>query len=352
MRPNKWTPSDVASELRNIGLGKYARDFEESKISGLDLYTVSDADLRNIGMTITARSTFQNFVKSLPVVHNKPTAPHKLKKAEAPVRQQRPPTAKTNSQTTKTTFKTTDTRVRTPATSTTSAATPSSRGVSGTTSTRSTATRTSTRNTTSTRSSKVRTFAPPADDFDIHELDFTPPPRVNKIPKRMNAVGKKSNFNVPESGAVDDRVACRFCGRKFASDRIDTHERICGKQKKRPKFNSMKQRIADTDAAMFARSNRKSAPARTPPKMINGKPKYRVEHENLVAALRAARGMAAYESGKRKSPPPMPKMQEMPDDRVQCPYCKRRFGEEVARRHIPNCSARYAPPMRGGRRFK
>ena len=52
------------------------------------------------------------------------------------------------------------------------------------------------------------------------------------------------------------------------------------------------------------------------------------------------------------APPPMPQMQEMPDDRVQCPYCKRRFGEEVARRHIPNCSARYAPPKRGGRTFR
>ena len=347
MRPSRWSPSDVANELRNIGLGKYARDFQESNISGPDLYTVTDADLRTIGMTITARSTFQNFVKSLPVLHNKPAAPHKLKKAAAAPKTEKPLAAKASSTSTRTAVRAAEPKPRA-APPPTYQSPARAAGSSGVSSSRSTSKPAATRTT----AAKSRSIARQNDDFDIHELDFQPPPRVNKVPRRAGAVGKRSVFNVPEDGGVDDRVECRYCGRKFASDRIGKHESICGKQKKRPKYNSTKHRVGGTDAAMFARNTKKSAPARTPPKMINGKPKYRVEHENLVAALRAARGMAAYEAGLRKSPPPMPQMQEMPDDRVQCPYCKRRFGEEVARRHIPNCSARYAPPKRGGRTFR
>lgn len=78
--------------------------------------------------------------------------------------------------------------------------------------------------------------------------------------------------------------------------------------------------------------------------MYGGKPKYVIEHENLVAALRAARRMTAYENaasrGQARGPPPkMPVIQDMPDDRIQCKYCGRRFGPEQYERHVRSCSA-------------
>jgi len=332
MRPTKWTPAEVASELRSVGLGKYTKDFIESNISGQDLYSITDSDLRNIGMTITARSAFQQFVKSLPPPRTRNPAPNKLRKclkprtefSATPQRQEVRQTA----QGTRPSFRTTDTRAS------------------------ATTTRRVTAYNTNARGKKAFTFAPEKDDFDIRELEFTPPPRVNKIPKRINQLRGKGP-KIPEEGSTDNRVPCRFCGRKFVADRVDVHERICGRVKKRPTFNSSKQRVAGTEMEAFVRMQRRMgtgvSSSRTQQKMINGKPKYRVEHENLIAALRAARAASLYEKGKIKKMPKMPKMQELPDDRVQCPYCKRRFGHEQAERHIPSCKSQYLIKQRQSR---
>ena len=153
-------------------------------------------------------------------------------------------------------------------------------------------------------------------------------------------------MEIADSGP-DDRVQCSYCGRRFAPDRIQKHEDACaGMSKKRRVFNSKKQRLQGTEAAQFQRAASK-APAPNPKKTINGRPKYVVEHENLVKALRAARKFTAYEEaaakGKAKGPPPpMPVMQELPDDRIKCKYCGRKFGQEQYERHVTVC-ARNAP---------
>ena len=216
---------------------------------------------------------------------------------------------------------------------------------------------------------KVCTFAPPSDDFDIHELDFTPPPRVTTIPKRIRVGAKKSRFKVPEQGSTDNRVACRYCGRKFAPDRISTHESICMTSRRKPQFHTRAQQrygvydpVYEASISKTGRGNYKSTT-----ELINGKPKYKIVHEELVAALRLARGI---EPG---APDPLrklrkrqeqrmrqgrvkasqrPKLCAMPTDRIECPYCHRKFGEETAKRHIPRCPAQYSVPARGGKRFK
>jgi hypothetical protein len=109
---------------------------------------------------------------------------------------------------------------------------------------------------------------------------------------------------------------------------------------KRKVFDAKKQRLRGTEAAGFQRSaSQKNTPKQV--QTIGGKPKYKVEHENLVTALRAARRMAAYEdaraAGKAKGPPPpMPVLQEVPDDRIQCKICGKKFGPEQYERHIRN----------------
>lgn len=223
------------------------------------------------------------------------------------------------------------------------------------TATRATATKTTTTSSTRTRPTgatkttttsttrTTRTTAAPSTSTVAHK------PSVAEQ-KRAMRLNKGSKMNVPEyadEGAADDRVECRYCGRKFASDRIDKHESICASaSKKRKKFDSKKQRIAGTEAAQFQRSANQKSKGRaqdTGRELIGGVPKYKVEHENLIAALRAARKMTAYEeakaAGKKVGPPPeMPVMQELPDDRIQCPYCGRKFGEEQYERHIRFCS--------------
>ena len=215
---------------------------------------------------------------------------------------------------------------------------------------------------------KVCTFAPPSDDFDIHELDFTPPPRVTTIPKRIRPNPKRSKFKVPETGSTDNRVQCRYCGRKFAADRISTHEGICMRTSHRPSHHSLKDRYNGYDPAAEARISKTGrGNYKSTTELINGKPKYKIVHEELVASLRLARGLEPHapdpfkklrkrkmqqmKQGRIKASQ-RPKLMAMPNDRIECPYCHRKFGEETAKRHIPRCPAQYTVPTRGGRRFK
>ncbi|EAY20888.1 hypothetical protein TVAG_437140 [Trichomonas vaginalis G3] len=173
----------------------------------------------------------------------------------------------------------------------------------------------------------------------------SPKPAPAKKPSAGGALNKTLRRNAPppaEADANDDRVSCSYCGRKFASDRIEKHEEICRRQsmKKTKVFDSSKQRL-EGEAASFAKvSKNKPKPKK---ETINGVPKYKLQHQELVKAMRAARKLQAYqdavERGEAVGPPPeMPKIELVDDDRVQCPHCGRKFGEEQARRHIPNCT--------------
>lgn len=236
-------------------------------------------------------------------------------------------------------------------TSTTSATRTRPGGVTKTTTTSTTASsRTKPAGTTSTVSRTSRTSTTSTTSSTRNITSTVPKKPSVAEQKRAMRLNKGSKMNVPEyadEGVADDRVECAYCGRKFASDRIDKHESICASaSRKRKKFDSKKQRIAGTEAAQFQRSANQKSKGRNQDigkEYVNGVPKYKVEHENLIAALRAARKMTAYEeakkAGKKVGPPPeMPVMQEVPDDRIQCPYCGRKFGEEQYQRHVNFCS--------------
>jgi hypothetical protein len=107
--------------------------------------------------------------------------------------------------------------------------------------------------------------------------------------------------------------------------------------KKRRVFDAAKQRLRGTEAAGFQRSAKVKETRRV--EMIGGKPKYKVEHENLIAGMRAARRMVAYEEAAAKGkargpPPPMPVLKEVPDGRIECRVCHKKFGPEQYERHV------------------
>jgi len=266
MNALKWTPEDVSKKLNHIGLGKYSNTFLSSKIAGKDLFSLSDSQLREIGMTAAHRSTFNGWIRSIhqPVSGRKSIVPKAIIKAPVVSDTYRVPTK------------------------------------------------------------KVYTFKQEEEVFDLKDLSFAPPPQVKRIPKRISQL-RSQKFDVPMNGNDEDRVPCHVCGRLFAKERISTHENICMRthNKKRRVFNSQKQRLKGTEIPIHIRQNYNPPPK----KLINGRPKYVVEHEELVAAIRAARGIKVIQTKPSIS-----------DDRVKCPHCNRKFGRDVAKKHISICS--------------
>lgn len=184
------------------------------------------------------------------------------------------------------------------------------------------------------------------DSFDIKDLMFAPPPQVKQIPKRILPPGsrarRKTKFNVPEDGDCDNRGQCRYCGRKFAMDRLPVHESICCRcSKPRRPFNSQRPKITyDPSLAIRSSSNTR--------RMNGEKPQYVIEHEELIHALRAARLAEQGASiGTKKLIVPKCSSNDrrgMNDGRLQCPYCGRRFGKEQAERHIRFCEKNVQSP--------
>lgn len=159
--------------------------------------------------------------------------------------------------------------------------------------------------------------------------------------------GKPTRSKAQTSPMNDDGgsnlVQCRVCGRKFGQDRIAVHEEICERNFKKPTkvFDSRKMRLQGTDAAQYFGKSDDTEVKKT--KEINGVPKYKIAHDQLISSLRTARQFSNYEKaiseGKHAKPPDMGKNDMAYDDRVECQYCGRRFGEDALKRHINTCQS-------------
>jgi len=145
---------------------------------------------------------------------------------------------------------------------------------------------------------------------------------------------------------------CGVCGRTFAMDRIQVHEKICKSTgKKRPTFNAFKQRTKDfAGLAVSAKKSRSSSRKSLPNH-------WREKHSEFINAIRYAKQVDSVQKsgGKVKNLPPPPRSTN--PDYVQCPHCSRRFAPDVAQRHIPSCAntvnkpkppPRPPAPSRGG----
>uniref|UniRef100_A0A8C2NL23 Protein LTV1 homolog n=1 Tax=Capra hircus TaxID=9925 RepID=A0A8C2NL23_CAPHI len=113
-------------------------------------------------------------------------------------------------------------------------------------------------------------------------------------------------------------------------ERKERHGPICRKlfNKKRKPFNSLKQRLQGTDIPTVGKEPQsKPQPVR--------KSNWRQHHEDFINAMQSAKQCTlAIKEGRPLPPPPAPTVNP---DYIQCPYCKRRFNETAASRHINFC---------------
>ncbi|XP_054842013.1 zinc finger C2HC domain-containing protein 1A isoform X2 [Eublepharis macularius] len=134
---------------------------------------------------------------------------------------------------------------------------------------------------------------------------------------------------------TEDLLPCKICGRTFFSSALKKHVPICQKTatKKRKTFDSSRQRAEGTDIPTV----KPLKPRPEPPKKPSN---WRRKHEELLAAIRAAKGVDQVLKEGGKLPPPPPPSYD--PDYIQCPYCQRRFNESAADRHIIFCKEQAA----------
>ncbi|XP_076084099.1 uncharacterized protein LOC143054891 isoform X6 [Mytilus galloprovincialis] len=135
--------------------------------------------------------------------------------------------------------------------------------------------------------------------------------------------------------SVGVRKPCRICGRQFVPESLSKHEPICRKTAaKKPKvFDSAKQRAEGTEVSykQIKQSQKKAKQEVVKPPKSN----WRLQHQDFINTVRAARGVTqALERGEPLPPPPPPSINP---DYEQCPYCARRFNAKAAERHINFC---------------
>lgn len=318
--PERWTPDDVADRLYEVGLGKYCSAFVRNNISGSALFGLNDSNLKEMGFTAANRTTFHSWVGSL----HRPRTSKAIDAGKRITTFQPTPPKKTQLA--------------------------SSQNVSNRLFTASLSKKRPVNEYVEYRpriTGAMRYGGYVEDDFDIRDLAFTPSPQVKTIPKRIQPLGSRARrnnkFAVPEEGECDNRSPCRYCGRRFAVDRLPVHESICARSstRRRKTFNSRKQRTAGYGRTYDPRASIQ-AEKRAAGRRIGEKPKYVIEHEELIRALRAAR-MAEASSSPYSTSRRLPKMPKNIthgyDDRVQCPYCGRKFGREQAERHMTFCES-------------
>lgn len=186
-----------------------------------------------------------------------------------------------------------------------------------------------------------------------------------------NDVGKSGV--APPPPANEPLLPCNLCGRTFRSSILARHEAACAKvQKKRRVFDMKGQRlegiegihdVAPSSHISHGRGDGGTfgAGKQNTTAQMGGQaklPKWKIQHEQFQAAMRAMRqvtpedapgGKSGAQSTGSKSTQQRQLSQPVPlpaeyDDRVPCPHCGRKFAQMTAERHIPKCATTIAKP--------
>lgn len=131
----------------------------------------------------------------------------------------------------------------------------------------------------------------------------------------------------PKEYEIVELLPCIICNRSFRPTLLQRHSTLCEKNAKKHKvpFDSSKQRRQGTEMNAYLPHMKKTQDITVDAE--KSKKNWKAKHEQLIKALRAARG-------------------EKPDDRLfiskpidseTCPHCERNFGPKSYDRHVEFC---------------
>ncbi|KAK5647520.1 hypothetical protein RI129_002412 [Pyrocoelia pectoralis] len=204
-----------------------------------------------------------------------------------------------------------------------------------------------------------KTFTPPSPSRQINRSSpvamSSKSPAKNQVDSARAQTSSrppsKQNPRAASNVARDDLQACQYCNRRFAEDRLATHEDICAKtgKKKRKVYDATKHRVVGTELEAYTRKPNKSLQQKPQPAPVK-KTNWRKKHEEFIGAIRAAKMAQAHvaKGGKLSDLPPPPPSEN--PDYVQCPHCGRKFNQSAAERHIPKCATYEFNKRKGGGR--
>lgn len=187
-----------------------------------------------------------------------------------------------------------------------------------------------------------------------------------------NSISSTLNFDgIPQIDPQMHLVQCKYCPRKFRSERIDSHQSICANVKKteRPVFNETKMRVKGTELEPFNRSMKiegrivpKTPKRSTTPLPLKTETSKRREQmartpkndTPIARDLKSRSGVKTpsktIKSAKGDS---VNQVKESVYSRLQpenklitCPHCSRKFTELAIERHVPICSKLSTAPKR------
>ncbi|CAH1723121.1 uncharacterized protein LOC114129103 isoform X2 [Aphis gossypii] len=131
----------------------------------------------------------------------------------------------------------------------------------------------------------------------------------------------------PKENEIIELLPCIICNRSFRPNLLQRHSTICQKNAKKKKvpFDSSKQRREGTEMAAYLPHMKKTQDAYIA--VEKSKKNWKAKHEELVRAVKAARG----EKVDDKLIP------SKPIDSEECPHCARNFGPKSYDRHVEFC---------------
>ena len=195
----------------------------------------------------------------------------------------------------------------------------------------------------------ARPFPPTDDRFDssLHHSAQRTASRPQGSPSSASAPpASVSSYDVDESMEDDPFPAvptfpCPACGRRFNEAALAKHtaKGVCRRSRK--PFDVKAQRLGEVVAEL---AKVQGSQGRTGGEAKSGRGrkeekggKWRQERARLQEAIAAGKAIEkALKEGKSLASIPVA-VSSIPDDRVQCPHCLRRFAENSADRHIPHC---------------